>query len=271
MNKIGARIGQGRTAEIFEWGDGTVVKLFRSELPRDWVDYEYGIARAVQDAAVNAPFVGELVEVDGRRGIVYERVDGESVLRRFKAKPWQVTSLATQFAESHALMHTRTTTALPLAAERLARNIKRAPHLTEETRAEILRRLDVLPVGETVCHGDYHPDNVILSPRGPVVIDWTNAMRGDPLADVARTSIIFTASPLLDTNPVMRVVTRLLRNLFYTTYLNRYRQLRQFDYAELSKWMLPFAAARLDERISGEEETLLSIIQSSLYSSSPFA
>lgn len=265
MSKLGARIGQGRTAEIFEWGDGTVVKLFHAESPPDWVDYEYRISRAVQEAAINAPFVGKLVEVDGRRGIIYERINGDSMLRHLSTRPLQVNQLATQFAEAHALMHSRTTTALPTTHERLMRNIKRAPHLDEDTRAAVLSRLENLPVGETVCHGDYHPDNVILSPRGLVVIDWTNAMRGDPLADVARTSIIFTASPPPPgANPIMRVLIRLLRNVFYTTYLNRYRQLRPFDYADLSKWMLPFAAARLDERISGEEQTLLSIINSSL-------
>lgn len=30
-----------------------------------------------------------------------------------------------------------------------------------------------------------HPDNVIVSPSGPVVIDWSNVGRGDPHAEVA--------------------------------------------------------------------------------------
>lgn len=37
---------------------------------------------------------------------------------------------------------------------------------------------------------DFHPDNVLLAARGPVIIDWPDATRGQPLADVARTSLL---------------------------------------------------------------------------------
>jgi aminoglycoside phosphotransferase (APT) family kinase protein len=109
-----------------------------------------------------------------------------------------------------------------------------------------------------VCHGDFHPDNVILAPRGLVVIDWTNAVRGDSLADVARTSVMLTLSPL--SSPLMRV----FRNTFYAFYLRRYRQLRPFNHADLARWLLPVAAARLDERIPGEETALLNLIQTAI-------
>jgi Phosphotransferase enzyme family len=41
---------------------------------------------------------------------------------------------------------------------------------------------------------DFHPENVLLSPSGPVVIDWTNARCGDPPLDVAMTWVIGAAS-----------------------------------------------------------------------------
>jgi aminoglycoside phosphotransferase (APT) family kinase protein len=34
--------------------------------------------------------------------------------------------------------------------------------------------------------------NVMMTRRGPVVIDWTNAARGDPLTDVALTYVLLT-------------------------------------------------------------------------------
>ncbi len=61
--------------------------------------------------------------------------------------------------------------------------------------ADLHERLHAIPFdGGSLVHFDLHPDNVILSPHGPVVIDWTNAHGGDPAADVAMTWVILQTS-----------------------------------------------------------------------------
>src|SRR5260370_24192024 len=45
-------------------------------------------------------------------------------------------------------------------------------------------------------HRDLHPINVLLSPKGPVVIDWTNAARGSGASDVALTWLLMTAGEI---------------------------------------------------------------------------
>ncbi len=56
------------------------------------------------------------------------------------------------------------------------------------TLAGLLHRLHALP--GRVVHLDLHPDNVILGPRGPVVIDWCNADTGPPGLDCAMSALI---------------------------------------------------------------------------------
>jgi len=61
--------------------------------------------------------------------------------------------------------------------------------------ADLHRRLHTLPPplgggAGTVRHLDLHPDNVIMSPAGPVVIDWRNSDVGPPAVDVALTAVI---------------------------------------------------------------------------------
>jgi aminoglycoside phosphotransferase (APT) family kinase protein len=60
--------------------------------------------------------------------------------------------------------------------------------------ADLHQRLHVLPpmagAAGSVLHLDLHPDNVLMSPRGPVVIDWSNATHGDPDVDIAMTWLI---------------------------------------------------------------------------------
>ena len=48
--------------------------------------------------------------------------------------------------------------------------------------------------GHSLVHLDLHPENVIISPSGPVVIDWTNARSGDAAQDVALTWLILATS-----------------------------------------------------------------------------
>ncbi|MGA9349675.1 MAG: aminoglycoside phosphotransferase family protein, partial [Anaerolineae bacterium] len=54
-------IATGRTAEVYAWQDGQVLKLDRDWCPRAWVDYELRIARIVDAAGLAAPVPGDLV------------------------------------------------------------------------------------------------------------------------------------------------------------------------------------------------------------------
>lgn len=66
-----------------------------------------------------------------------------------------------------------------------------------------------------MCHGDYHPGNIILSPRGPVVIGWITACHGNAVADVARTVLLFRIGALPEGTPLaQRVMTPLIRQAF---------------------------------------------------------
>jgi aminoglycoside phosphotransferase (APT) family kinase protein len=67
-------------------------------------------------------------------------------------------------------------------------------------------------------HLDLHPDNVILSRRGPVVIDWRNARRGDGAIDVATTWLIMATSEIPDVGLKGRVIG-LVRHLFVNAFL----------------------------------------------------
>jgi aminoglycoside phosphotransferase (APT) family kinase protein len=62
--------------------------------------------------------------------------------------------------------------------------------------AGLLSRLHALPArrsvdaGARILHLDLHPDNVMLTCRGPVVIDWRNATEGPPDLDLATSALI---------------------------------------------------------------------------------
>ena len=77
------------------------------------------------------------------------------------------------------------------------------------TLAQLHARLHEIPYeGERLLHLDLHPENVLLSSHGPVVIDWTNAEAGDPALDVALTWVIVATAGALGGRAFTRMFLR---------------------------------------------------------------
>src|SRR5215471_10254672 len=71
-----------------------------------------------------------------------------------------------------------------------AANIARTTVLDEPQKRVSLTRLANMPEGDRLCHGDFHPINVLGEISRPVVIDWPDACSGDPAADVCRSYLL---------------------------------------------------------------------------------
>ncbi len=260
----GSQIGQGRTAEVFAWGEKQVLKLFRPEAAA-WVEHEAMITRIAHAAGLPVPVVADIVEMDDRRGIIYERVEGSRMQDELRTKPWKVIELACKLAELQAAVHACVSPELPSQRQKLERRIWATTALSVDKKKAVLKALDHLPDGNALCHGDLHPYNILMSPRGPIIIDWMDAGRGNPLADVAKTSLVLR---LRRSVPGESAATRLLtgaaRNFTHTAYFTRCLQLRPVNRQQLAAWQLPVAASRLSAGIAGEQSQLLALIEASL-------
>ena len=260
----GALLARGRTAEIYAWGDNAVLKLFFDWVSESAVQHEVAVGRAMSATNLPTPKYLGAVEVAGQRGLLYERVDGPSMVRVMTTQPWRLTQLATQFAELHAAVHKQKGDGFPPLRGQLTWTIEHTD-LPPELKAYALAALDRLEDGDKLCHLDFHPDQVILTPAGPVVLDWMTAGQGNPLADVARTVILFKIGQLPYGGWWQRTVINAARRLFLRTYLRRYRQLHPgLTQAAIEAWIIPIAAARVKEDIPGERETLLAFLRRSM-------
>jgi aminoglycoside phosphotransferase (APT) family kinase protein len=254
----GELLAQGRTAEVFAWGDDQILKLYRDFAPTHWADHELRVGRAVVEAGLAAPAISGLAQVEGRRGLIYERINGPTLLQSVARRPWTLAQAARQLATLHVQMHNTNRPELPSQREQLHRSIQSAPQLNEGLKTRVWRRLASLPMGTAVCHGDYHPDNILLSARGPIIIDWMTASAGNPTADVARTTLLFLGNSLPPGIPPAQLVFfQAVRRLYYTLYLRAYQHLRPMPLLAIQIWLPIMAAARLDEQIPAEEAQLL--------------
>jgi uncharacterized protein (TIGR02172 family) len=250
----------GFTAEVYAWRPGVVLKLFKKGISRGAAEFEATLTRTVHATGLPVPAVGEVIEMDGRYGLELERVDGISMLDALRQNPETYLGYAHQLAELQVEMHSRSVPELPDQRERLKRKITGTEKLPEEVRIAALRALEGIPEDDKLCHGDFHPGNILLSQQGPVIIDWIDASRGSPTLDVARSTLLFGGIRLPADFPGAENLNLVL-DMFYQAYRQRYFTLRALDPRELERWLPVVAAARLDENIYYDEDRLLSIAQ----------
>jgi Ser/Thr protein kinase RdoA (MazF antagonist) len=207
--------------------------------------------------------LGEIVEVDGRRGICYQLLDGDSMMQHIEARPLSVFEQAGLLGKLHAEMHSRQGIGLPSQREKLQYKIRDAEPLPDHLKEAALLALDKLPEGDRVCHGDFHPGNILMTPHGPVAIDWTDASCGNPLSDVARTLVLLSAAQV-PLNSLFGWLVKLGRNRILNAYTHNYFIKSRLDRSQLQAWMPIVAAARLNENIPQENERLLTIVRQGL-------
>jgi uncharacterized protein (TIGR02172 family) len=257
------KIGEGYTAEAFTWGEYDILKLFRKEFPMVAIKQEYHISKAVEELGLPVPKVKDMLENEGRTGIVYEKVQGNSLLKLLIVRPWAVGRLAKIIAKMHYDMHQQNAGGLPDCVEILRWKISHAGGLSEYQKKEILKILESLPKGSSVCHGDYHPGNIIKSGNRYVILDWMTATAGPPAFDVARTIYLLKDAAFPDNYPsTVKFVMNRTRRYLARRYLSCYIRLSGMRKSEIDDWRLPLISARLEEWIpESEKEALLTEIK----------
>jgi aminoglycoside phosphotransferase (APT) family kinase protein len=189
MADVGALIASGRDADIYEFGVGRVLRRSRV-VGRSQAD-EARIMEYVRDQGYPVPQVFDVSD-DGT-DLVMERVEGPTMAAQGGQRPWSIRSLGKQLAELHVELHK-----LP------------APQWLKPAG---------IGSGDRVLHMDLHPLNVLETTRGPVVIDWTNAVSGDPSVDVALTWVL-VASGELPTRGLQGAIVKFGRNVLLNAFLS---------------------------------------------------
>ena len=166
----GPLLGAGRAADVYDIGGGRVLRRYRS--PFD-VQPEAVIMQHLHRAGFPVPAVYDAEGSD----LVLERLDGRDMLVDLGRRPWLARRHARTLAEMHNRLHQ-----------------VQAPAGSPQP----------LGPGDKVLHLDLHPGNIMLTSRGPVVIDWSNASAGPAGADVAMAYLIMASSEVDDLPALIR-------------------------------------------------------------------
>jgi Ser/Thr protein kinase RdoA (MazF antagonist) len=266
VETLGERLGGGRMAEVFEFGEEQVIKLLRPEWSETSLDAEIAAQRAASNAGIPAPAVFGERTVAGRRGIVMERVRGLDGLTAIDRKPWRVWAVGSMVGVLHReLSRVAAPAGPPSLKEITEERVSNSPHVPDVARARLLRILGQLPSGDRICHMDFHPGNIIEGETGSRIIDFANAMSGDPMADYAKSLILLKAGEAPPgTTAWARTLIRLGRGLAARAYRSGYGPLTAEEHQRLLLWQPLIIAVRLDEAIVEERARMLRMLSRSL-------
>jgi len=253
----GKLIGQGRTSEVFEWGQDRILKLFKKGFPKAAIENEYEISINIYKQLNLSPKVCELIEIDNRNGIIYERINGITMMKVIASKPWKVKKEAQRLARLHKSIQQKVDFKLSNYKTRLKDNISKTELLQGDVKMRLYEYIDELEEGNILCHGDFHPDNVIITKDGEIIIDWMTATQGNPLADIARTSIMFKFGVVPAKTYIEKQIINFIRTKFYSEYIKHYIKLTGVKIEQIEKWELPVASARLIEWLPEDEKIAL--------------
>jgi aminoglycoside phosphotransferase (APT) family kinase protein len=198
-------LASGRDGDVFEFAPGLVLRKTRDGRS---IAHEARTMRYVAEHGYPVPRIEE-VRADGTE-IVMERIDGPIMMDAMVRPPWKLGDHLRLLADLHDRLH----------------------------RIPGPEWLSAMPDGgDRLLHLDLHPLNVIMSPKGPVVIDWPNARRGDPMADVAVTYALIACGHIPLPRPIASTLnavrTPVLRRFFAKRYLGPAFYGRVAEMAEL--------------------------------------
>lgn len=203
------------------------------------------------------PKVYEMVEIDGRHGIVYEEIKGTDLLKTMLVSFGKINHYAKKLAHYHLDIQKPVNGTLNSVKDKLEEDLNRVNVLPEEFKKIIRNYLKELPEGNTLCHLDFHPGNIMIAGNKAVFLDWMTACRGDACADVARTCIMLKYGGVEHAPWIMKKLISISQHRIYKVYIKEYLMISNRRIEDINRWELPVAAARLSEWIPEDEKRIL--------------
>lgn len=250
-------IGQGNTAEIYQLDDNKILKLFRNGLGQSIIEKEYQNSVSVMKILDCVPKVYEMVDVNDRTGIIYQKITGTDLLKIMTTSIWKINAYSKKFAHYHLYIQKPVKDNMCTVKEKLIDDLNNVHELSDKNLKKIQRYLEQLPEGNDLCHFDFHPGNIMISDKNAFFLDWMTACKGDVCADVARTCILLKYGEVAHAPWIMKKIISIFQHHIYKIYVKEYLKISKKSMDDITQWELPVAAARLREWITDHEKQVL--------------
>ncbi len=246
------KANQGFCAEIFEVENNRLLKLYFTTWSERDAKQEYEITKAIHEMGISLPAVYDFEERDRRYGFTIEKLEDITMLHHIHKHLKEALLLAKQLAKMHFAIHSHSADAsiIPLQEDAYLEKIQIRKTLSDEEKEQLSDMMRKMPKSNDrrVCHGNFHPMNILYQGEKPVVIDWAFACVGDPCPDVAGTYLItkMLATTAAASSAFDRLMYNMFTPLFADIYLKEYLKLSGYSRKDIETWIPIRAATYLD-------------------------
>lgn len=175
---------------IYKDGD-TVLKVFDSDYSKSDILNEALNQARIEETGLNVPKLLEVSKIDGKWAIRLEYIPGKTLQQLMDENPDKIGEYLKLFVDIQKEIFRKQAPMLNKIKDKFNRKIS-ASRFDATTRYELHTRLDSMKDHKKICHGDFNPSNVIITPDGEwYVLDWSHVTQGNAAADAARTYMLF--------------------------------------------------------------------------------
>ena len=167
------------------------IKLFDENYSKSDVLNEALNHSRIEETGLNIPKIHEVTLVNGKWAIILEYIEGKTLAELMEENPEKKDEYIELLVDLQMEVHSKVSQLLTKLKDKMNRKIANTK-FDSTTRYDLHTRLESMPKHNKVCHGDFNPTNIIITPNGtPYIVDWAHATQGNASADVARTYLLF--------------------------------------------------------------------------------
>ncbi len=242
------RIGAGACGEVFRLNDETIIKLYYDGTSQESIELEKSLAKKAFVMGVPTAISYDIVEADGRTGVVYELINSKTLGEMIRSDSENIDRYIDMYVNVCRDIHKIDGKGqeLPSFKDLNRADIPRMSGITEEESDLLYRFLDIVPDGTQCIHGDLNINNIMVQNGECCLIDMGEFSVGTPMFDISR--IVFSmefASVKPDEYNAFYKMPQTQVNYIYRTFMKKYFDCENLEEAEKKDsdviWLYPLA------------------------------
>ncbi|HOD93749.1 MAG TPA: phosphotransferase [Clostridia bacterium] len=180
-----------RTTKTVYRDNNLAIKVFNEDYSKADILNEALNQARVEETSLNIPKILEVTKIENKWAIVSEFIEGKTLAQIMEEDKSRFDEYLERFVDIQMEMHKHQVPLLNKLKDKMNRKISESS-LDATTRYDLHTRLESMPKGTKLCHGDFNPSNIIITKDNvSYIIDWSHATMGNASADVARTYLLF--------------------------------------------------------------------------------
>ncbi len=235
-------IVERKTKTVYKDNDKTIKLFIENYSKADILNEALNQARVEEGTELNVPKLLEVTKIDNRWALVSEHIEGTPLDKLMSEHPEKEGEYLNLFVDIQMKILSNTVTLLNRTKDKFRRKLNDAKNIDDNTKYELLQRLEGMKNHTKLCHGDFNPSNIIIKDNGEAyVIDWAHVTQGNASADAARTFLILS----------IEGQTELAEK-----YINLFSEKTGIAKSNIQRWIPIVAATQMSKGKEEEQEFL---------------